>query len=647
MAMKYCTFLLLSFSFLISEVAYSQSVHTSSNRAMKVYTDAVREYDFMNLENAENLFKSAVSIDPSFYEAHLMLGDLLARQKRFSEAVLNYRAAVKIDSLFYKPLFFNLAVAEMKSGDYQNALVHFRIYLAQNGMSEKNRKVAEANILDCIFAIEAIKNPVPFNPESAGPGINTRDDEYWPSITADGSTLIFTKQQAMPENGAPAIVQEDFYVSVFSDNLWQNAVNAGFPLNTRQNEGAQSLSSDGRYMYFTACDRSNGIGSCDIYFTSKNDGKWSEPVNLKSPVNTRGWESQPSISSDGRTLFFSSNRPGGSGGKDIWMSRLNENSSWSAPENLGPVINTEGDEMSPFIHFDGKTLYFSSDGRTGMGGFDIYRTTLKADSTWTEPRNLGYPINTYNDETGLIIGTDGRKAYFSSVRDKKNGKDIFHFDLYESARPDPVSYIKGKVYDKETGQMIKADYELINLSSGNVALKNSTDGSGNFLVCLPSGHNYGINVSKPGYLFFSESFMFEGQHPISEPYIKQINLSPIKVGEKMQLSNVFYEFNSWELRKESIVELNNLVNLLITNKDVVIEIGGYTDSTGSDDYNITLSEKRALSVVDYLVSQGISSSRLKFKGYGNSDPIGDNITSEGRRLNRRTEAKIIDQKKSD
>jgi OmpA family/WD40-like Beta Propeller Repeat len=301
--------------------------------------------------------------------------------------------------------------------------------------------------------------------------------------------------------------------------------------------------------------------------------------------------------------------------------------------------------MSPFIHFDGRTLYFASDGRVGMGGFDIYMTRMNDDSTWTEPQNLGYPINTYNDEMGLVIESGGQKAYFSSIRDKLKGKDIFYFNLYESVRPSPVSYLKGKVYDKETGKLLKADYELINLSTGTVTIKSSTDGTGNFLVCLPSGYNYGINVSKTGYLFYSENFMFEGLHTVVEPYIKKISLNPIKVGEKMLLSNVFYEFDSWQLKKESMSELNNLENLLSDNKDLIMEIGGYTDSTGSAEYNQGLSEKRALSVVNYLINKGISHDRLKYKGYGNTSPIGDNVTVEGRKLNRRTEAKIIERKK--
>jgi flagellar motor protein MotB/tetratricopeptide (TPR) repeat protein len=626
--------------------SYPQNLHTSSNKAMKAYNEGVTAFNFLFYGKAEINLKEAVSIDNSFFEAYIMLGDLMSKQRNFIEAASNYKTAVKIDSLYFRPVFFTLAYAEMMSGDYAKALVHFNVYLAQEGMSAKNRLIAAKNVKNCEYAINAISNPVPFNPESVGDGINTTDDEYWPSITADGQTMIFTRQVKPVDNQASyGQVQEDFFISHYLDGKWQKAFNAGAPLNTIQNEGAQTLSSDGSYMFFTACDRTGGLGSCDIYFSSFNDRKWSEPVNLRSPVNSPSWESQPSISADGKTLFFSSNRPGGFGGKDLWFSRANGKNLWTKPVNLGKVINTDGDEMSPFIHFDGKTLYFSSDGRAGMGGFDIYVTRLMNDSTWSEPQNLGYPINSFNDETGLVIESDGQKAYFSSVRTKSNGKDIFSFNLYESARPSPVSYMKGKVYDKETGRLLKADYELINLSTGKITIRSTTDATGNFLVCMPTGYNYGINVSRPGYLFYSETFMFEGQHTGAEPYIKQIVLNPIKVGEKMQLSNVFYEIDSWQLKKESISELDNLASLLSENKDIIIEIGGYTDSTGTDEYNLTLSEKRALSVVNYLISKGISQERLRYKGYGNTSPIGDNVTIEGRKLNRRTEATVIGRKK--
>jgi outer membrane protein OmpA-like peptidoglycan-associated protein/tetratricopeptide (TPR) repeat protein len=641
----YKIFLVFSFS-VATLTGYGQNFHTSSNRALRFYNDGLAAYDFFDFKHAEANFKEAISQDKNFFEAYIMLGDLMAKQRRFGEAVKYYRQAVKIDSLFFKPVFFTLAEAEMKSGDYSNALIHYRVYLEQDGMSAKNRLVAAKSLKDCEFAVKAVKNPIPFNPVNVGNGINTKEDEYWPSISADGSKLVFTRQDNPGENPSNAVhLQEDFYISILSDTIWNKAFNAGPPLNTVQNEGAQSLSSDGNYMYFTSCDRRGGMGSCDIYFSFLSDGKWSEPANLRSPVNTSGWESQPSISADGKTLFFSSSRQGGMGGKDIWYSRLNEKNLWSVPLNLGENINTPGDEMSPFIHFDGRTLYFASDGRPGMGGFDIYLTRMKDDSTWTEPQNLGYPLNTFNDEMGLVIESNGKKAYFSSTRNKSQGKDIFSFDLYESARPDPVSYLKGKVYDKETGKLLEADYELINLSANQRVIKSSTDGAGSFLVCLPSGYNYGINIIKKGYLFHSENFMFEGEHTVAAPFIKKIVLSPLKAGEKMQLANVFYEVDSWLLKKESLSELDNLVNLLAENKNIIVEIGGFTDSTGTNEYNMTLSEKRALSVVDYLISKGIPSASLKYKGYGNSMPLGDNVTSEGRKLNRRTEARIIEIKK--
>jgi outer membrane protein OmpA-like peptidoglycan-associated protein len=265
---------------------------------------------------------------------------------------------------------------------------------------------------------------------------------------------------------------------------------------------------------------------------------------------------------------------------------------------------------------------------------------MKDDSTWTEPRNLGYPINTASDDMGLVIEASGQNAYFSSKRDNENRKDIFFFKLDESVRPNAVAYLSGTVIDKETGRSLMAEYELINLSTNRVTMRNTTDENGNFLICLPSGFNYGINISNPGYLFYSENFMFEGEHSVMEPLIKKIYLNPLKVGEKMLLSNVFYEIDSWELKKESVAELNNLVELLASNKGLIVEIGGHTDSTGTDEHNLILSERRALSVVDYLVNNKISVTRLTYKGYGNTSPIGDNVTYEGRRMNRRTEVKI-------
>lgn len=627
---------------MISGSGLSQKYHTTSNQALNAYSQAKQEYDFFFFDKAEALLKDAIKADDRFYEAYMLLGDMTFNLKRFSESAGFYQKAVSIDSLFYKPVFFNLAMAEMRSGNYSRALVHFNVYMEQKTGSDKNMALTLKNIKNCKFAIDDIKKPVPFSPISVGDSVNTTDDEYWPSITADGLTLMFTRQGRGERSDSRN--QEDFYISHLINNVWSKAQNAGRPLNTQQNEGAQSISSDGRYMYFTACERPDGFGRCDIYFTSYDGAKWAEPVNIGPPVNTKYWESQPSINSNGEMLFFVSNRPGGIGGMDLWFSLLTKDGGWGIPRNMGEVINTPDDEMSPFIHFDGKTLYFSSNGRIGMGGFDIYFTKMKDDSTWSEPQNLGYPINTYNDEMGLIIDASGKNAYFSTIRDNRKGKDIYSFSVYEKIRPDPVSYFRGKVYDSESGKLLNADYELIKLKTGKVIASGTTDRTGSFLVCLPAGFNYGLNVNKPGYLFYSDNFMLEGIHSASEPFNKRILLKPIKVGETLQLANVFYEFDSWELKKESIAELDRLYKLLKENKNIYIEIGGYTDSIGTDSYNISLSERRARSVVGFLTDKGISKERLSFKGYGSAFPIGDNITDNGRKLNRRTEVKVMGDK---
>jgi hypothetical protein len=617
----------------------AQNLHTTSNRALKAYNDGKQSYDFLDLKNAEKFLKEAITLDGKFYEAYMTLGEMMSKLRRFSESADYYRKAVRIDSLYFKPVFFPLANAELMSGEYEEALIHYNVYLIQPGISEKNKSVAIKSIQDCKFAVEAIKNPVPFNPVDIGSSVNTSEDEYWPSITADGQTLMFTRQEATGRSVPKT--QEDFYISHFENDKWSKAFNAGFPLNSSQNEGAQTISSDGRFMYFTACDKPDGQGKCDIYYSSFDGNSWSIPINIGPPINTRAWESQPSISANGRMLFFTSNRPGGFGGMDLWYSVLSEEGKWGSPVNLGKTINTPGDEMSPFIHFDGRTLYFSSNGSIGMGGFDIFFSKMRDDTTWTEPRNLGYPINTYNDEMGLIIDASGQRAYFSSKRDDSHGKDIYSFSVYESVRPDPVSYFKGKVYEKGTGKLLIASYELVNLTTGHIVVSNTTDVTGTFLVCLPPDHNYGLNVSKDGYLFYSDNFMLEGIHSSTEPFIKRIDLSPIRVGERLMLSNVFYEFDSWKIKKESYSELNKLVWLLSVNKNITVEIGGYTDAIGSDAYNLDLSEKRARSVIEYLVGKGIVRERLSYKGFGAASPIGNNVTNDGRKLNRRTEIKIM------
>lgn len=630
---------------LIQCTVTGQSFHTRSNRALKFYDQGKRDYELLYYDRAESNLKLAVKEDSRFYEAHILLAQLYSDTGNWEKAVYHYRTAVEIDSLFFPPALFSLGKAEMRTGRYFEALGHLEAYLNQQGATARLRTEAEKMIASCRFALSFPGSLFETEPVSAGDSVNTALDEYWPSVTGDGQQLIFTREVKRASGYGRDYGrdrQEDFYLSRWNtEGYWGLSRNAGAPLNTAGNEGAQSISSDGRYMYFTACDRTDGQGRCDLYFSTFDGTRWSPGVNIGTPVNSTYWESQPSISPNGRMLFFVSNRPGGLGGMDIWYSIRGSDGKWGKPLNPGKSINTEGDEFSPFIYFNSKTLYFSSNGRESFGGHDIYITNMNRDTTWTAPENLGPPVNTPADETGLVIESTGRRAYFSSVRDKEKGKDIFYLDLPETVQPEPVLYFKGTVIDKATGKPIVANYELTDLTYRAEVVNTATDSRGEFFVCLPQGSSYGLNVTARGYMIFSENFDFVGGYSSSEPYQKTVALNRVREGEFMRMYNVFFDTDSWDLLESSRPELEQLLEFLQINHVVVIEIGGHTDSDGSDDHNQVLSEKRANSVKEYLVKRGISRDRIFSHGYGETSPVADNLTPAGKRLNRRTEITIL------
>lgn len=617
-----------------------QNFHTKSNRALKYYDLGKRDYDMLYHDRAEKSLLVAVSEDIKFYEAHILLGQLYSDTGDWEKAVRHYRNAIALDSLYFTPALYSLGRAELRTGRYASSKAHLEAYLKQPKTSSKLRADAASLISNCIFALSYSGNMFQNNPMSVGDSVNTVLDEYWPSVTGDGSELIFTRE-VKRAGGYGRDRQEDFYISRWSDGNWGTAKNAGTPLNTAGNEGAQSIASDGRSMYFTACDRNDGHGRCDIYYSAFDGKKWSPGVNAGSPVNSPYWESQPSINANGRMLFFVSNRPGGIGGMDIWYSVGKTNGKWNNPINPGKTVNTPGDEFSPFIYFNGKTLYFSSNGRESFGGFDIYATSLTPDSTWSDPVNLGPSVNTPADETGLVIESSGFRAFFSSVREKEMGKDIFYIDLPENVRPEPVSYLKGTVIAKSTGKPLKAAFELTDLTNKQVVIASQTGSDGGFFVCLPSGCSYGLNVSASGYMIYSENFDFEDGYSSAEPYRKTIKLNNIRKGEFMRMYNVFYDTDSWKLLESSAPELENLLEFLTVNSTVVVEVGGHTDSDGTEEHNQVLSENRARSVKEYLVKRGIGPARIFSHGYGESRLVSDNETPAGKRLNRRTEITIL------
>lgn len=641
--------------FSIAQYTYS----TKNKKAIKAYEDALNSYNRMDYTTAIDKMNKAIKADDKFIEAHIVLAEIYIENKQRKDAINSYKNVIEIDPDFFPALYFSLAQLEMMESEFQIAKAHLEKYLSYKDLKQIARSQANHKLKTCEFAIESIKNPVPFNPINLGENINTEFDEYWPILTADEQTLIITRlipkdsktdtniedeQKPVKQDDLPGMsnVQEDFFISVKENDFWSKAINAGEPLNTPGNEGAQTILVDGRKMYFTACNRSNGLGRCDIYFAEKTIDGWSEPQNIGIPVNSGFWEAQPSISPDGKTLYFVSDRDGGQGRKDIWRSNLKSDGTWTKPINLGEKVNSVEQEQSPFIHPDNKTLYFASDGRIGMGGSDLYKVTKNEDGTWGEPENLGYPINTVFDEIGLIVNAKGNRAFFSSDRFSERGKDIFEFELYKEARPQTVSYLKGIVFNIENNKKLQAHFELIDLETKDIIMQAESDqNTGEFLVCIPADNDYALNVSKEGYLFYSDNFSLKGVFEISEPYIKDVGLNPIKVGEKIILRNIFYATDSYELVDRSIVELSKLIDFLNSNPELKIEISGHTDNVGTTDYNLELSKNRARSVCNYLIESGIYSGRLEYKGYGESKPISANDTEKGRSENRRTEIKII------
>lgn len=643
--------------FLVQSVFGQERLSTKNRAAIKLYEDARSHYGAGRHENALEALYQAIDKDPDFIEAYLVLGDIYNGQNKHQQEMEMLIRALEIDSTFFPMTLFNIGVAAVKSGQYSEGIEWLEKFKWQYS-DQRNADQVKEWLERARFSLEAVGNAYEIELVPAGPGVNSDYDEYWPSITADEQTLVFTvlvprNEQLYLERELPKsslYFQEDFYYSQKGeDGSWQQRDFLPGSINTDGNEGAQTLSADGNWMFFTACGREDGRGSCDIYFSQWNDTGWSEPVNLGMPVNSPYWESQPTFSSDGKTLIFVSNRPGGRGGKDIWQATIQSINREGVPlfgdlRNLGQNINTSKDENSPFIHHDNKTLYFSSDGWAGMGGMDLQFSRKMENGEWRQPVNLGFPINTPGDEIGLVINARGNWAYFSSDgrEDGVTAKNIYRFNLPEPIRPDPVLYVKGRVYDIETGETLPADFELKDLASGEVIVTTQSNRfSGEFLVCLPVGGKYAFKADHPGYMFYSGHFDLHQGHSLEKPYQLDIGLQPVRAGAKMVLENIFFELDSYDLRAESKIELDGLVDFLQENPSVSILIGGHTDNIGQAAYNQALSENRAKSVYAYLVKGGVGASRLKFKGFGMNQPIADNDSEEGRAKNRRTEITIL------
>ncbi len=610
-------------------------------KARKYFKRALEYWLDFDLDRAKKQLQKAVSIDTAYADAHILLGDIAYTLHNWDEAAAHYLKAKTIDSTRSEAMHYILGKVYFDKKDYRESAAWFGKYLDTEGLRPERREHADELYHTAVFRYGAYEDPVLFEPVNLGPHINSANDEFVNSITLDEHQLVYTLMQ--PDTSRPDFYREGFMMAVWQDTSWVVSGRALPDLYSLGNIGAMSLSPDGRHLFFTSCGAIGGYGSCDLYVCTRNASGWSSPKNLGSRVNTDTWDSQPCFAADGKTLYFVSARAGGQGGSDIWYSTLSDEGDWSRPVNAGPVINTPKEEMAPLIHPDGATMYFSSKGHTGMGGFDLFVTRKDSSGQWTEPGNMGWPINTPSDEINIVVATNGKAAYISSDLDEGyGGYDIYRFELPAALAPGRVSYLEGKVYDAETKEPLDANIVLIDLESGNTVVRCSSEAyNGHYIAALPGGRNYALNVSRPGYVFYSENFNLRMENVPEEAVVMDVPLRRVKSGQSFVLKNIFFETDEYSLDELSLVELYKLNAFLVQNPDIRIMICGHTDDVGTEAYNFELSEKRARSVHSFLIEAGISPDRLEYKGFGKSQPVSGNETEEGRALNRRTEVVIL------
>lgn len=610
-----------------------------------------------------------------------------------SSALCNYRMAVcyynlpaqKLMGLSYieKAVMLNVNVDVMAEyylgrlyhlhAQWDKAITAYRSYLVilNSNPTENRDKIADMNrkIQECVTGKELQKDPQRVFIDNVSSTINTSDPEYSPIITADESEMLFTSRRSTSTGGKMDEDNqffEDLYQSNYVNGKWTPPVNMGKPINTDDHDATAGLSPDGQKLYVYRPTHGGDLYECIL----KGD-HWTEPERMNKNINSDGHESSVSLSFDGKKLYFISDKDGGIGNRDVYFSTIDAKGKWGTATNLGAPINTIYGEEGVFIHPDGKTIYFSSQGHNTMGGYDIFKSEF-ANGKWGEPVNLGWPINGPDDDVFFVISANGKHGYFAANKvDGQGEKDIYKITFLGPEKPfamstednllaglaqpvknvealkpveiktAQVTILKGTVTDKATKNFLGASIEIVdNTLNMVIATFTANSSTGKYLVTLPSGKNYGIAVKMDGYLFHSENFDIPVIATFQE-VTKDVELEKIAVGATIVLRNVFFDYNKFTLKPESSAELDRLVKIMQENPTIRIELSGHTDSRGTDESNQRLSENRAKACVDYLVAHGIKVDRLEFKGYGESKPIDTNDTEVGMANNRRTEFKIL------
>lgn len=640
--------------FIIASGLFAQVYASEYDTKVK---EAGKNFDNGKFDMALQLYLDLVELDSLNPDLNFRIGICYLNSRTEKQKSVHYleKAIACIDKCSFKEdkanvmAFKALGDAYHLTYKFDMAIVSyekFKSLLSDNKKDQTLILEVDRKIEMCKVGKQLVAAPIKVKIENLGEAINSPFADYSPVLTADESTMIFTTRRAESTGrnlDYAGLFFEDIYISHKTDSVWSKAESIGRPINTIGNEATVGISIDGQTILIYKDDNGDG----NIYTTSLNGNLWTLPKKLNDNINTTSWEPSAFISADGNTLYFTSNREGGFGGRDLYSSKKTTDGDWGIAVNLGPTINTPFDEDAPFIHPDGVTLYFTSNGHKTMGGFDIFSTSMLANNEWTTPVNIGFPINTTDDDIYYIVSPDNKRAYYSSFKDGGFGeKDNYAITFYEY-KESPLTVLKGEISDIYGKVPRIIEITVTDNETGElVGIYHSNSKTGEYLFILPSGKNYNITHESEGYLFQSVN-MDVSQN--KKYYFSQntIQLEPIAVGSKVVLNNIFFDFDKATLRNISNVELSKLFKLLTKNPGMVVEISGHTDSKGSEEYNVKLSEERAQSVVNYLIEKGINKNQMVAKGYGKSDPAANNINADGsdnpenRQLNRRAELKII------
>ena len=613
----------------------------------KVYQEGIDYFKRGNYPMAGQLMKKVVIEEPLCADAFYVLGMINVKRtdNNFKEAEKNFLKVIELCPSYDVYAYYYLGEIYYTQESFELAVQNLDIFLKD---VQKIKKDADYNravelLKYSKFYLEMMKNPVPFAPKVVE-GISTPENEYLPILSPDNQMALFTREKKIAANINNLVqetkMKEKFMFSIRQpDGKFEEGEEMAYPFNVNDNEGGATLTADNNTLYYTVCkyDNIKRYLNCDIWYSENSGGSWSDIRSVSNKINLPGsWESQPSISADGRTLYFISDRTGGYGGYDIYRSIKGDAGEWGTPINLGPTINSKGNEKSPFIHPDGKTLYFSSDGWVGLGGYDIFYAKTDDRGTWSKPKNIGYPINSPDDEVGFFVSTDGSLGFFSSNKyNGKGGLDLYSFELYDAARPEKVLFIKGNVKSESSAEPMNASIELKNIETKKVSQIPMDSITGNFVAVAPFNSDYIMTVKKTDHVYESK-YISRVDSSFKLPVKVDIEMKPIELNKSYRINDIYFPFNSFDLSDESKIILDQLMDFLNENKTISIQIQGHTDNIGNDASNLKLSENRARSVYNYLIEKEISETRLTYKGFGKSMPVAGNDSEEGRAKNRRT-----------